>query len=215
MPIDIWEYKGVLSTPDLGRYLKDRSGKADLRRLVGRWINNFLPTASLATPNLQHYVDKYAEQVLADVMADINKYFSTLQARGFTLGGVGTGLPPLAIVPRDLRPSNSAIAAAAEGLAGWYLETVKGMTPLARPIGEGPDLIFTNFQAASDALVQVKGTQEPDLRGRLSDGALDILDDASRIKLMAPNARYSCYVIGVIIKTASDYELRSIQIDLV
>lgn len=215
MPIDIFEYRDMISTPGLGRYLRDRSGKADLRRLVGRWINNFRHTTSLPTPNLQHYVDKYAEQVVADVVADINKYLSTLQARGFTAGGLGTGLPPLAIVPRDLRPNNSAISAAAEGLAGWYLETVKGLTPLARPIGEGPDLVFTNYQAASDALVQVKGTQEPDLRGRLLDGALDLLDYASRIKLMAPHATYSCYIVGIIIKTGSDYELRNLQIDVV
>jgi len=152
--------------------------------------------------------------VVADPAADLNKYLTTVRGRGFTAGGVGTGLPPLWIVPRDLKPSNSAISAIAEGLAGWYLETVKGMTPLARPIGEGPDLIFSDRQAVSDALVQVKGTQEPDLRGRLLDGALDILDYASRVKLMSPYSTYSCYVIGVVIKTGSDYELTSLQIDL-
>lgn len=215
MPVDIYEYRGMISTIDLGRYFKDRTGKASLRTLVRGWISRIQQTAPLPTPNLQRYVDRYSEQVVADPVADINKYLRTSHARGFTAGGVGTGLAPLAIVPRDLRPSNSAISALAEGLAGWYLETAKNMIPLARPIGEGPDLIFTDPRTASDALVQVKGTQEPDLQGRLLDGALDLLDYASRIKLMAPNARYPCYIVGVIIKTGSDYELRNLQIDLV
>jgi hypothetical protein len=163
---------------------------------------------------LQYYVDKYGEQVVADPAADLNKYFRTLQARGFTLGGVATGLPPLAILPKYLRPSNSAISTVAEALAGWYLETVKSMTPLARPIGEGPDLIFTDRRAGSDALVQVQGTQEPDLQGRLFDGAVKLLGYASSIKHMAPHSTFSCHIIGIAIKTGSDYELVNLQIDL-
>jgi hypothetical protein len=128
MPVDIFEHRDVISTVDLGRYLKDRTGKNDLRRLVRGWIRRSSTqlTNSLTTPNLQYYVDKYAEQVVADAAADLNKYFRTLQARGFTLGGVATGLPPLAILPKYLRPSNSAISAAAEGLAGWYLGMLGG-----------------------------------------------------------------------------------------
>lgn len=214
MAIDISEYQDSIYAADLGRYLKDRTGKGQLRQLVSQWLSRTTPVARVATPNLQQYADKYAEQVLGDVVADLSKYLAILRGRGFTMGGVSTGLPPLAILPRDVKPSNTAISAAGEALAGWYLETRKNMTPLARPIGEGPDLIFMDRQRTCYALVQVKGTQEPDVRGSLKDATLVLLDYASKVKLMAPRTAYSSYIIGIVIRTALDYELVSLQIDL-
>lgn len=215
MVIDISECQGTISSSDLGRYFINKTGKAQLKHHVSQWLGKVPPKGQAPTPNLQQYADIYAEQVTSDPMQDLSKYFATLQGRGFTVGGVSTGFPTLAISPKDVKPSNTAISAVGEALAGWYLESKKNMVPLARPISEGPDIIFADKNTACYALVQVKATQEPDVCGRLKEAALDLLDWARNVKLMAPRTAYSAYLIGIVIKTASDYELISLRIDLI
>lgn len=176
-----------------------------------------VPRRSLPSvpPNVQSYADRYGEQVTANGQADLTKYFGFSSVRGFggvtTYGGVPTGMPPLAIAPRDVRPSNTAVSVLAEGLGGWYLET-RGLLPLARPIGEGPDFIFTDGTTYS--LVQVKGTQEADVGNRLIDGAFSVLDYASRVVLMDPLGQYDCWALGIIIRAGPDYDLLTIQVEV-
>lgn len=215
MTVRIFRDSEKIATPDLGRLLKDRTGKSELRERMGNRLRTMTSPYGppRPTPSLGDYADAYGEQVTSNSQDDLRKFFGTAGTRGFTPKGVGTGLSSLAIYPRDIRPSNTAISVLAEGLAGWYLESV-GMLPLARPIGEGPDLVFLDSATRKVALVQVKGTQEPDLRARLSDAALGLLDYGSKVRLMTGRATVSCIVVGVVILTPDDFDLYCVETEL-
>jgi hypothetical protein len=165
MGITISRYSHNIPRVDLGRQFLDSSGlKESLRRVL-----QTPPATSTAPtpPSLQRFADMYGEQVTADASADIHGYFTALSVRGLTPGRLPTGYSPLGIRIGNVKPSNTAISVLAEGLAGWYLEST-GLIPLARPIGK-PDMVFEDRARPGYALVEVKGTQEPNVKTRLLD----------------------------------------------
>lgn len=208
MAIEVYEFRQQISKQDLSRYLRRR---AELRSAVIQWLNRMPAPFFIALPHIQDAVDRYGEQVLVDAQADLRRYFAVMHMRGLTVGGLPTGLSPLEVSPRDVKPSNSAIGNLGEGIAGWYLES-QDMIPLARPIGDGPDFIFTDFNRTSYALVEVKSTQEETINDRVREAISTIFDFAGKLIVGDPRTLYDCRAIGVIIKTADDYELRSLNI---
>lgn len=214
MSISIFEWSYTIALIPLGLDLKDRVGKAQLSRRLKALLGRNPPPQSVPTPaNLQIYIDLYAEQVTADPVADIGKYFQNRAAQGFTVGGLPTGFPPLAILPSDVRPSNTAISAIGEGLVGWYMQQ-RGFQLLSRPIGEGPDFIFVGPGApgARTVLVEVKGTQLSDVKGQMSDAAIPRLQYAKNVAI--PGNAFSCCIVGVIIKGSGDFDLLNLEIEL-
>ena len=180
----------------------------------------YFPT-KLATPStLQYYVDMYGEQVTVNAEADLARYFKFQSSRGFgatTLGGIPTVVPLLATHPGDVKPSNTAISVLAEGIAGFYMGTKAGHTgyrlfPAARLVGEAPDLVFEDGRSTI-ALIQVKGTQEPDVKGRMADSGIPLLQYAANEKHYDPSS-YICFVIGVIIVPSVDFQLHSLRIEI-
>ena len=142
MTVEISEWSSQIATRSIGPDLNSTVGKNRLARQVAQSLAQAPVRRSEPTPgNLQAIIDIYGEQVTVDAVRDLSRYFSVTQARGFTPGGLATGLSPLAIGPGDVRPSITAISVIGEGLAGWYLGS-RQLRPLARPIGEGVDLIF-------------------------------------------------------------------------
>lgn len=205
----------TIGIQDLGGYFLGRTSKSQLKRQIRRWASDLANTdrepLQPITPDLEFYIDKYSEQVTAHAEDDLIKYFVSLQNQGFTFGGLPTDLPPLSIAPGNIKPSNTAIACVAEGLAGWYLET-QGLVPLARPIGEGPDLMFES--SGSYILVQVKGTQEEDVLGPLVAGTYDLLDHVRSVAQWQPDNRYHCWTIGTVIGRTLDYGLLVLQVEV-
>ena len=124
-------------------------------------------------------------------------------------------MPPLSIAPRDMLPSSTAISVIGEGLAGWYLED-KQMQPLARPIAEGIDLIFMDRGSSRTkyALVEVKGTQQRDVIAQMRNAVPDLLQYGFNAAARA-RSDYSCYIIGVIIIAPDNYDVLSLEINLI
>ena len=170
--------------------------------------------AHAATPTpLQAYADLYGEEVTEDAVADLGKYFSYRAVLGLTVGGLPTGLPPLAILPREVRPSTTAISVIGEGLVGWYMQA-RGLRPLSRPIGEGPDFVFedTTTIPTLTALVEAKSTQQSDVRQQMRDATIPRLEYA--LKVATSGARVSCFITGVVIKSTSDFDVLNLDIEL-
>ena len=214
----IYEYNLSFSSSHLGRLLND---KPDLRYSLRLALNRGTYPAHVVTPpTMQYYVDMYGEQVTVDASGDLARYFSFQSSRGFgatTIGGIPTLLPALANHPGDVRPSNTAISVLAEGVAGWYIGTKTSHTgrpffPQARPVAEAPDLVFQDGRNTV-ALVQVKGTQEPDIKARMADSGIPLLQYAFNEMHGTPSS-YICFVIGVIILHSIDFELHSLQVDI-
>ncbi len=214
MGITILEWSDTIQLDTLGLWLKDRAGRSQLSSNIRQLMNRPPSLVQRPTPpGLQGYADTYGEQVTSDVVADIDKYFVYRAGLGFTIGGLGTGLSPLAILPSDVRPSNTAIATLGEGLVGWYMES-KGFVPLSRPIGEGPDFVFEDQQSSSGrlTLVEVKSTQQSDIRQQVRDAAIPRLDYT--LKVAVSGGSYTCIVAGVIIRSTTDFDILSLEIAL-
>ncbi len=215
MMISIFEWRDTIPIQDLGRYLKDRAGKTALKDRIRRLLNQAVRPNQQPTPlNLQYFVDLFGEQVTADAIADLSKYFQLQQARGLTPGGLPTGLSPLAIQTKDVRPSNTAIAGIGEGLAGWFF-THAAMVPVARPIGGPTDLIFTDPQTSNYALVQVKSTQQSIVKGQIYSAAVDHIEHVRHVQEMDPNSTFTCNIVGIVIKGGNDFDLLSLSVNIV
>lgn len=130
------------------------------------------------------------------------------------MGGLPTGSASLAIPPHDIKPSNTAISVIGEGLAGWLFQQL-GMFAYARPIGISADLIFTDMQRNTFALVQVKTTQSAYIKDPILKDVVKDIDQASRVRDYASRYTYTCDLVGVIIKTVNDFEILHLQIELV
>lgn len=213
MIIAVYEARGPMAKTDLGKALKDRSGKTGLRQHLRNLLNRKVGPTNYNTPNIQFFEDKYGEQITHDAVQDIAKFFESNRHRGFTPGGIPTPYPPLAILPRDIKPSNTAIATIGEALAGWYLEQLN-MTCLSRPISEGADLVFRDAHGTITLISSVKATQGPDIEGRLCEAAIDLLEYVGNVVLMDPVSPFDCSVIGVVIRPQSNYDLHSLRIEV-
>lgn len=213
MTVRVFEWTDTIRRNDLGLELKDRAGRSRLSARLSQLLRGTLtPRVSPNPTNLQFYIDIYGEQVTADAVADLEKYVLYRVQMGYTLGGLATGLSPLAILPRDVRPSNTAISVLGEGLVGWFLE--QRFQPLARPIGDGPDFVFedTRGLGARTVLVEVKATQLSDVRGQMREAAVPALDYSLKVSLSGRNV--SCLIAGVIIKSGVDFDLLILEIEL-
>ena len=217
MAVNISEWSYAIRLQALGPNLNSRAGKGRIARQISQVLQGRPQQRNEPTPgNLQGYIDLYGEQVTVDAVADLNRFFQVTQGRGFTPGGLSTQLPPLSIGPGDVRASITAISVIGEGLAGWYLMQL-GLHPLARPIGEGVDLIFENvsYRPTTYALIQVKTTQQPDILAQMGRAVPDLLQYAYNVAAIAPTNTYSCYIIGVIIGQSDDFALLSLKLDFV
>lgn len=217
MSINIFEWSITLPPYGLALDLNSTVGQNSLRTGLKSLLNQNPPLQVVATPpNLQRYVDLFAEQVTADPVADMNKYFGNLTAQGITLGGLPTGYSQLAILPSDVRPSNTAISAIGEGLVGWYMLR-RGRQLLARPIAQGPDFVLRERQpgAMRVFLVEVKSTQEPGIKGPMGEAAVPrLLQYTLNAATASPGNALSCCITGVIIKSANDFDLLNLDIHI-
>lgn len=214
MGIDIFEWSDNIDMRELG--LELNAGRARLNSRLKAILGSEPSTSSEQTPaNLQEYIDLFAEQVTADPVIDMFKYFELMAGQGITLGGLPTGYPPLAILPRDPRPSNTAISAIGEGLVGWYMQQ-RGLRLLSRPIGDGPDFVLED---AGDAfprtfLVEVKSTQQSGVKAQMSDAAYSRLQYTLNAANASPDSKFSCCISGVIIESSNDFRLLNLEIRL-
>ena len=216
MIVRIFEQSISLRLDTLGLDLNSRSGKSRVANQATSPLDRLPFSRSAPTPpDLQMYINRYGEQVAQNPVADLNLYFQRTQNRGFTLGGVSTQLPPLAIGPGDMMPSITAISVIGEGLAGWYLER-RSLQAMARPIGETVDLIFRDRRASLTkyALIQVKATQQENIIGQMKIAVPQLLQYGYNAAARASSA-YSCYIIGVIIRQSDDYDVKSLEINLI
>ena len=163
--------------------------------------------------DLQDYIKFYGEQVTKDAIGDIEEY-QNLRLTGHTIGGLPTGFDPLSIRMGRVRPSNTAISVIGEGLIGWYLQQKRGLRPVSRPIGDGPDFIYYDVRTtpARTMLVEVKSTQQASVTQQIRDAAVPLLNYA--LHLAHSGAPFSCLIAGVIIKSTSDFEILSLELEL-
>lgn len=216
MAVNIYEWSRQITLSELGSALNSRVGKSRLANRITSPLNQLPQPAIAPTPrDLQAYIDLYGEQVTQDAVGDLRRYFQIAQTRGFTSGGLSTQLPPLSIGPGDVRPSVTAISVIGEGLAGWYMER-RSLRPLARPVGEGVDLIFQSAASNSRkyALIQVKATQQENIVSQMKRAVPGLLQYTYNVAAIAPNA-YSCYIIGIIIRQRDEYDIMSLEISIV
>lgn len=218
MSVNVFTWSDRIDLRQLGLDLNNRSGRAGLERRFRQLLNRTPAPHQLSTPaNLLQQIDLYGEQVTENAIADINKYLSNVSTRGFTIGRLQTGFSPLAITARDVKPSNTAVSVIGEGLVGWHMQH-RGLQlfgrPIIRPVGEGPDLIFEDGNTAPTRtiLVEVKSTQEPDVRAQMRSGVIPLLQFAQNAA-RATNA-LSSFVAGVIIKNTNDFDLLNLEIEL-
>lgn len=92
----------------------------------------------------------------------------------------------------------------------------RSLRPLARPVGEGVDLIFQSATptARKYALIQVKSTQQETIVSQMKRAVPGMLQYTYNVAAIAPNA-YSCYIIGIIIRQRDEYDIMSLEISVV
>lgn len=212
MSIRVYEGSHDITRAQLGTYNLNR---ADLRRALSQWLTTMTPAPIIPLPSLQGMADKYGEQITLNAEGDLQQYITFMQGGGLsTPGGVPTtGFSPLAMNPRHVAPSNTAISVLGEGLAGWYLEHLN-MTCLVRPIGRAPDLVFEDVGKTSYTLVEVKGSQQSYIHERMGEAIVSLFNIGSNLMHVDPYTSYDLRAIGVIIRTAVDYELYSLNISV-
>jgi len=215
MSINIFEWSDTIAIVDLA--LELNAGKAGLNSRL-RLILGQQPSPRLVStpPNLQFYIDLCAEQVTVDPVSDMLKYFQNLAAQGITVGGLPTGFPPLAIMPSDARPSNTAISAIGEGLVGWYMQQ-RGRILLSRPIGGGPDFVLGDATGATPRtyLVEVKSTQQLDVKTQMIDAAFPRFQYTLNAAVASPSNEFSCCITGVILISGSDFDILNFEMHLI
>ena len=94
-------------------------------------------------------------------------------------------------------------------MAGFYLERIRGLSALARPVLVSPDLIFQTA-AGEIVLVEIKttGQAQQSIRTPMKQGAVGLLDVVVKNRLIGGQARYTCVIVGVVVREAVANELR-------
>jgi hypothetical protein len=141
---------------------------------------------------------------------NVGEYFKRLGTSGLTPGGRPSASRPLVYDPRRLQPNAGELGAVGEGVAGYYLEQILGLTFEVRPFGVNPDFVFVDPGNRAKHLVQVKTTLGG-TRPVLTDAIL-LLDVLAKTKLIR-KGRYVADVVSVSVLTANDFTLRHLQIE--
>lgn len=193
------------------------------QQVLNAYISSWLAAPAAVSPynlqsptfDLQSYIDKYSEQTTADPLQDIRKYFTASGSGGTTYGGIPTGSSILAYRPKKLQVNTAAVAAIGEGLAGWYLEDIEGLTCIVRPSGVSPDLIFEEPGTGRYALVEVKTRLEGTagkMRTQMNEGVFTVLDVLAKTKLIRKGL-YLAYAMVVVIYDADNFEIHRLRIE--
>lgn len=201
--LEVFEYRQPLS-PYTVALTRDKFTQAVLRPQIDTWLQTparrrRISVGSPTSPlSLQAFIDEYSETVVADPVADLEKFYATV-GFGFTPRGVPTGFPPLAYAPRNIRMSTASLGALGEGIGGLYLEVIEGLNVICRPILVSPDLILENPVTGQLASAEIKTTQGPSILTYMKNAAITLLDVLAKNKLIRPS-KYVSYTVGVVIR---------------
>jgi hypothetical protein len=192
--IDITQYTHPVTSHEIGLARDQLSAKVLRHNYAPKWFSapatrQWQPDLN-GTPGFQRYVNKYAEVVLADPWADIVLYYD--QAARLAGAQIPLGYPP-----RYPLLNSSAMAMAAEALAGWHCETTYPWAFLGRPQRVSPDMIFYDPSSARFALVEVKSSGRPSLNvnAKLTSDMIKLFRTLALTKHISAGR----YVAGVIL----------------
>jgi hypothetical protein len=162
-----------------------------------------------APPGFQSQVDKYAEVVTQNPWNDVELYFT----RFAKASGLATGPGILHYPGRYPILNSAAMAAAAEGIAGWYCRERYGWEFVARPPRVTPDLIFRERATKRYALVEVKSSgRSGDIKKKLVTEMMKLLRILNSSKQLRPGAYYAG-IIMVQVAGANDVRLTGLILE--
>ena len=200
----------LISTWDLG-LTRDRYTVKILRdRIRSRIMWRYGGSHTIKRP-LQDLIDDFAERNAAGAIANLSDYFRRLGGpSGYTRGGRRAVNRALLYTRDRLKPSESDIGALGEGIAGYYLEDVEGLSFEIRPFDVSPDFIFRDPRTMAVILAEVKTSlmQMPNV----VPVAISLLDILAKTKFIR-KGKYMAYIIAVKIIDLNNFELRRLKLE--
>lgn len=163
--------------------------------------------------SLQDIVDDFAEKGAAGAISNLNNYFSKRIAAGYTAGGRRATSKALLYTRDQFHPSSNDIGAVGEGIAGYYLENMEGLSFEIRPFDVSPDMIFREPSTGGVILVEVKSSLEakPNIGGVVGV-AISLLDVFAKTKFIR-RYRYLAYVVVVRILSINSFEVYRLRME--
>ena len=215
LDVSITEYRQTVTAYEVG-LTRDRQTESRLRQqYTPAWFANPVRrqiTADFTTaPGFQWYVDKYSEVTTSDPWNDIERYFQ----RANLVGRQGHGQPNVLSYPVSYPILNiTAMASAAEALAGWYCETPYIDWSLhVRPSRVTPDMVFRDNASGRFALVEVKSSGNMgDPRSKLTTEMIKLLKVLAPTKLLNRSLYYVALIM-VQVASATQVDLTSLVLE--
>ena len=213
LEVSVAEYRRVLTPREIG-LTRDAQTVSTLRseyvplwfanRTAWRWRADFDEP-----PGFQRYVDLYSEVTTHQPWDDVALFFDRVEKAG----NVAVPLDPLSYSdPRPLMNS-TAMASAAEALAGWFCEVHYGWERYARPQTVSPDILFSDAANNLLAMVEVKSSSvQLNLRSRLTSAMIDLLKILAPTKQLRPG-RYSVNIIMIQVVGVAEVNLTSLILE--
>jgi len=188
------------------------------RRKLSRWITEKVSAGPDSTfsvtiaSSLQDEVHNFSERLASGAVANLATYFARRHIEGFTVGGRRSANHPLLYDAESQQPSGADIGAIGEGIAGWYLEQVEGLSFEVRPFRVSPDLIFLD-RTKRYILTEVKAMLDTSpLLGKLPDTSCDIIDLMTKTHMIRQGG-YFGYFISVRALAPDHFELYRLALE--
>ena len=209
--VAVTEYRRELTHLQIGM-TRDRLTVAALRRdYAPKWFENprewRWEVDTEAGMGLQMYVNKYSEVATSEPWKDVELYFER--------GDVANGAPSGALLYPNRRPTlnTTAMASAAEALAGWFCEDQYGWSFAYRPRTVSPDIVFQDSANDRIALVEVKSSSlRGNVTGRMTTDMIDLLKMLAFTKYLKPS-RYCAALIMIQLVGVSNINLTSLVLE--
>ena len=212
--VEVTEYRHGITTDQIGLSRDTHSQKRLRSTYAPGWFSSpsrWLWRADLAaSPGFQHKVDKFAEVTAVEPWQDIIEYF----ARKAVAGGVQPPTGALHYPGRYPILNTGAMAAATEGLAGWFCEDRYHWHLIERPPRVTPDFVFAERGTGRYATVEVKSSGRlADPKSKLETDMIKVLRMLAPTKLLRPSVHYYAGLIMIQVAHATSVRLTSLVLE--
>jgi hypothetical protein len=215
--VSVNEYRHAVTAHEIGLTRDSHTVSILRQQYAPQWFTN--PQQSMwaadlkASPGFQWYVDKYAEATTLDPWDDVSEFFRRM-AKVSPMPSSGVASSSALYYPgRYPLLNTSAMASAAEALAGWFCEIQYKWNLIARPPRVTPDLVFRDNNSKRWTLIEVKSSSRlGNVESKLTTDMIKLLEVLAKTKLLRPNP-YNAGIVMVQVEGPTRVQLTSLVLE--